>query len=349
MKKQISFPSIDQFRVIADVNRSYNFIGLDENGDAIYDPTKRKPILVFEGTVKLHGTNASVCFNDTSGLWIQSRENEITIQKDNAGFAFFVESHKENFLKLFEQIKQENNVDITTNTISIYFEWAGKGIQKKVAICELPKSAFIIGVKISPFEIEKHPAYWVDFSKLRDVDNRIYNIKDFKTYSVEIDFNMPQLVQNKIIEMTIEVEKECPIAKSFGFEGIGEGIVFSCLTDKGYLRFKSKGELHQNSKIKTLKPVDDEKINKIIEVVNEICHEWRFEQMLEQACNLNNGGTIQRSKMGDYLRLVVNDTIKEELDIISDAGLEPKDVNKYISEQARLYFFEQEKTNFGLE
>ena len=53
MKKHISFPSIDQFRtVVTNVNRRYNFIGLDENGDAIYDPTKPKPKLKFKGTIK---------------------------------------------------------------------------------------------------------------------------------------------------------------------------------------------------------------------------------------------------------------------------------------------------------
>jgi len=56
MKKHISFPSIEQFKnVIANVNRKHNFVGLDENGDAIYDPSKPKPKLKFKGTVKLHG------------------------------------------------------------------------------------------------------------------------------------------------------------------------------------------------------------------------------------------------------------------------------------------------------
>ena len=35
--------------------------------------------------------------------------------------------------------------------------------------------------------------------------------------------------------------------------------------------------------------------------------------------------------------------LKEESDIISKNGLEPKDIGKYVSEIARNYFFEQEK------
>ncbi len=76
----IKYPSIEQFRtVVSNVNRRYNFVGLDENGEAIYDPLLSKPILTFKGTVKLHGTNASVSFNAPSGMWAQSRENIITI------------------------------------------------------------------------------------------------------------------------------------------------------------------------------------------------------------------------------------------------------------------------------
>ena len=79
MKKHVKFPSIEQFRnVIANVNRTFNFTGLDENGEPMYDVTKNKPVLTFDGTVKLHGTNAGVCYNETGGLWAQSRTGIIT-------------------------------------------------------------------------------------------------------------------------------------------------------------------------------------------------------------------------------------------------------------------------------
>ena len=230
MKKHISFPSIDQFKtVVSNINRKHNFVGLDANGDAIYDPTKPKPKLKFKGTVKLHGTNFGVCYNEVSGLWAQSRENIITSQNDNAGSAFFVESNKEAFLELFNQVKEKLNLDLTTNTISIYGEWAGKGIQKSVAISNLDKSMFIFGVKITPHpkdEDDKTPAYWVDSSYLRNHEHKIYNIEDYETYEIEIDFNYPQLAQNKIIEMTIAVEDECPVGKAFGHSTLTNNIAY---------------------------------------------------------------------------------------------------------------------------
>ena len=47
--------------------------------------------------------------------------------------------------------------------------------------------------------------------------------------------------------------------------------------------------------------------------------------------------------MGDFIRAVIGDVVKEELDILTEAGIEPKDINKYIGKICRDYFFEQEK------
>ena len=123
MIRHISFPSIEQFRsVVASVNRHYNYIGQDENNKPIYDMTLPKPCLTFTGTIKLHGTNASISYNSDDGLWVQSRENIITPQSDNAGFAMHVEKHKTSFRELIAQVVATHNVDIKENTISIYGE-----------------------------------------------------------------------------------------------------------------------------------------------------------------------------------------------------------------------------------
>ena len=80
MKKMIKYPSIEQFRnIVSNVNRHFNFVGLDENGDAIYDPTLPKPIITFKGTVKLHG-----CFEKDSLVTLANGE-EIPIKDINIG------------------------------------------------------------------------------------------------------------------------------------------------------------------------------------------------------------------------------------------------------------------------
>ena len=340
MKKMIKFPSIEQFRsVVATVLRQFNFAGLDENGDAIYDTTKPKPILTFKGTVKLHGTNAAVCWNASSGMWAQSRENIITPEKDNAGFAFFVESHKEAFMELFKQIDSKIMETFTHTTITIYGEWCGGNIQKGVGITNLEKSFFIFGVKITPNPEEEtaRPSYWVDYNYLRSPENKIYNIDDFPTYSMDIDFNMPQLVQNKLSELTIAVEEECPVAKAFGFSGIGEGIVWSTNLNGNVHRFKCKGEKHSSSKVKTLASVDVEKLESIQSFVEYAVTESRFKQALENV--FPNEEPIENKKLGDVIRWVVNDVVKEEMDTMVENKIEPKDVNKYLSSKVRDMFF----------
>lgn len=343
MKKQINYPSIEQFRnVIANINRQANFVGLDENGEAIINPAAKKPIITFTGTVKLHGTNTGISFNNISGLWAQSRENIITPQKDNAGFAWFVESNKEVLLKLFNEIQQKENIDLNNNTITIYGEWVGKGIQKSVGISNLDKSLFIFGVKVSPFEIEglekQLPAYWIDHSYIKATENKIYNINDYPTYSVEIDFNYPQLIQNKLIELTQAVENECPVAREFGYDNtLGEGIVFTGEYNGVIYRFKSKGMKHSVSKVKVLAAVDTDKITSIKEFVEYAVTENRFNQALQNV--FLNGEEVNISKIGDVIRWVINDVIKEETDTLIANNLEPKEINKYVSNKVREMFF----------
>lgn len=342
-RKMITFPEIGQFRqIIKTVHDQTRYSGRDENDDAIFDASKVLPTLTFTGTVKLHGTNAGVTLTKDGDMYAQSREHVITTENDNAGFAFFVDSNKENFKNLFSTLEFRD-----ADYITICGEWCGGNIQKGVAINGLPKMFVVFGVKMSYEDNETKDNYFLmdsETNHLKNVEERIYNILDFENYTIDIDFNNPQMIQNKLIELTLAVEAECPVGKALGNIGIGEGIVFKCDTENGTIRFKVKGEKHAGkSKVKTLKPVDNEKINKIQRVAMEVTPIWRLSQMLEKSCNLINGGMIDRTKLGDYLKLVFNDVIKEDIDILVENNLEPKDVSKYISNIARLYFFEQEK------
>jgi hypothetical protein len=353
MKKQISFPDIGQYiNTVYAVKRYSEFTGLDENGDPTYDESLPKPTIRFDFTVKLHGTNLGVCMNDLVGMWVQSKESIISIGNDNAGSALFCERNKSALEVLFNQIKSRNSLDLSTNTITIYAEWVGKGIQKGVAINNLDKSMFIIGVKITP-----HPkdgvdsvAYWVDSSNLRAPGNRIYNINDYKTYTLDIDFNDPASSQQLIDQIVKEVETECPVGKAFGFSGIGEGIVGIGHLNGQIYRFKAKGDKHAGKpKDKPVaSPIDIDRNNKISEVVDKITPTWRLDQMLTKACHLLNGGAIHRRHIGEYIKLVINDIIKEELETIKDSGFELKELNKKISAVALEYFLREEKESLNL-
>jgi len=173
---------------------------------------------------------------------------------------------------------------------------------------------------------------------------------DYKTYSITIDFNDPQSAIPILDEILDEVEDECPVGKAFGYSGIGEGVVFVGTNSDGtrYL-FKHKGEKHSKaSKVKVLKPVDDVKMNKVIEVVNTVCKSWRLEQALDKTFDLMNGGELDIKKLGDFIRNVINDIIKEESDIIAGAGLIPKDINSKVSEISRNFFMDKLNESVGL-
>ena len=354
MKRHISYPKIKQFRqVISDINHSASFLHLDENNDPVYDSNYEKPVVTFRGTVKLHGTNAGVSYNSIEGMWAQSRKNIITPEKDNAGFAFFVESNKEVINEMFQTLIKDNGTDTDNYTLTIYGEWCGGNIQKGVAISGLDKMWVIFGVKVSPNDQgTDEQAYWIDHSKLKSIENKIYNVVDFKTFEIDIDFGNPSEAQNKIVDLVLEVEKECPVGREFGRKIVpasmrvgenvcttGEGIVFTGKFKDNYYRFKAKGKEHSASKVKTVAPIDVEKMNSIKEFVDYAVTENRLNQGVEQVFTTSST-PVEIKMMGAFLKWVSNDVITEEMDVMKESNLEPRDVKKEISNKARKWFMD---------
>tara|TARA_R110000796_G_scaffold248124_2_gene374540 strand:- start:3936 stop:4961 length:1026 start_codon:yes stop_codon:yes gene_type:complete len=335
MKKHSAFPKIGQYRqVVKEVRDRAGYVGADENGDAIFDRTLPLPIITFKGTVKLHGTNAGIGHTQEDGMWVQSRSNIITPEEDNAGFARYVEDNKQAFEELIEHVRYVVSYLKPNDAVFIFGEWAGKGIQKGVAISQIEKAFFIFDIKVVPEDGTK--PYHLPSDYLSNTDHRIYNIEDFLSYNIEIDFNRPDLVQNELSEITLAIEELCPVGKAFGVEGLGEGVVWIAQVDGHDYRFKVKGEKHSVSKVKTLAPVDTEKMNSIYEFVDYAVTQNRFEQGMGITFP---DGNIDIKKMGDIIRWVVNDITTEESDVLEDNGLISKDINKHISAKVREMFF----------
>ena len=337
--KCIKFPKIGQFRnVLQDLNRQMTFIGMDDLGDPIYDHLKRKETLTFKGSVKLHGTNAAISYNDSLGIWAQSRERALNLTEvsEHFGFVFLVKSKESVIELMINRIKEENNIDTSIDTITIYGEWAGKGIQKGVAISNIDKALFIFGVKISRLGDENFKSYWVDSSNLSSPDDRIFNINDFQTFEIEIDMNNPKSIQNDLIDITLNVEKECPVSKVFGHSGVGEGVVWSVEYKDTIHRFKVKGDKHSSSNVPKLAEVDIEKMNSVSEFVDYAVTQNRFEQGIQIVFD---GAYMSTKQTGDIIRWVIEDIMSEELDVLVENNLIPKDVNKSISDKVRKLFF----------
>ena len=102
--EHIKYTSIEQFRnIINEVKHNAQYVGMDDYGDVVMNRNAKLPTLTFIGTVKCHGTNFSVCSDDTGEMWFQSRENIITPEKDNAGSAQFGIYNKDRFQQIFNK------------------------------------------------------------------------------------------------------------------------------------------------------------------------------------------------------------------------------------------------------
>lgn len=356
MKRMIKYPSINQYRnLVKDITDHACYIGKDDDGNAIFDYLKPKPTLVFEITEKIHGTNAGVCYSIPDGMWCQSRENIITVEKDNSGFAFFCEQRKDVIIDMITDLANDYDIDLNQNIITIYGEFAGGNIQKNSALSNCEK-AFIIFryFKVSPIEPNENiSAKWYESTvaggqriyTIASPQHSIYNVKDYFYKNIEIDFNHPERYINELVKLVEEIEDKSPLGMSFGQESnIGEGVVISYLTeDRSLIQAKIKGDKHSNSKVKTLKVVDTEKMDNIDKCVEEIVHNWRFVQALTAVFGVDYEQTIDRKRIGEVIKWVATDTIKEESDIISSYGFEPKDVLGKVSQKTKEYFFSVEQ------
>lgn len=343
MKKHIKFPSIGQYRnIVKEVVDRVCYIGKDEEGNALFDYTLDKPIIPFYGTVKLHGTNGAVCYNRIDGLWVQSRERIISIGSDNMGCAFGVQQREEAWMKIINELAVHHNINLTENNITIFFAWAGKSIQKNVAISELPKSAYIFPrFRVTSMNEEDTQEKWYStgtsggqrFFNSSDCHRDIYNVCDFKQFKIEIDFNSPDEALSKLEELTLQVEDECPIAKALGVSGIGEGIVWEALYGGKRLAFKTKGDRHSS---KGGVKLDKDLSTKVGECVSKIAHIWRFEQAISE---VYKDEIFDHKKIGLYINWVIEDTVKEESDIITECGFIPEDIKGGLSKVAKKYLF----------
>jgi hypothetical protein len=325
-KIHIPFPEIGQYRnCIKSVRERAEHLGVP------------LPTISFIGSVKLHGTNASIVFPETGEPYCQSRQQLIDSEHDNAGFAKWYEDNKEKFS------------EFNGRNLVVYGEWCGQGIQKGVAVSQLPKNFVIFAIRVL---VGRDNSVWVDprdFLLFPYENSGLTCIYNYPTWEITIDFNHPEEAQNRLVELTQAVENECPVGKAHGVSGVGEGIVWWPLPHPTFnvrdLEFKVKGEKHSESKVKTLAPVDVEKLNSIKELVGTILTEHRLEKKLDSLKEL--GLELEMKNTGAYLKLVGQDVIKEEVDTIDASGLSRNEVMGEVNKRAKSYWMEKINENIG--
>jgi hypothetical protein len=65
--------------------------------------------------------------------------------------------------------------------------------------------------------------------------------------------------------------------------------------------------------------------------------------MMQQTFDTLNGGLLDIKKMGDFIKAVMADVLKEDLDIIAASGFTTKDITGSIGNIARKYLMTQLK------
>lgn len=336
MKRFIKFPDLEQFRhVIREVQRTVQYVGNDPvTGDPVFNPLAEMPVIHAIGTEKIHGTNAAVCYSDVDGFWVQKRSDICTIERDNAACALHAMQNQDAWVQIIRSLASVHGVNLETHIITVFYEWCGGNIQKRAAVSGLDKMAIIFKhFKVTPVDpgADEH-GRWLPTTvrgvPVQNPDARIWNVCSFPTYTFDIDLGNPEASVNRMVDLVENtIEPNSPVGQYFGITGnIGEGIVVTFLYKDKLYSLKVKGEKHAGSKVKTLKQVDDAKLQHAQDVAQQVTPAWRLEQMFDLANDTINGGEPNVRNIGAFLKMVNTDIIKEDSDIIADAGLEPKDV-----------------------
>ncbi len=351
MPNHITFPSIDQYKnAIKAVHSTCHYHQIPV------------PTLVWHGTVKIHGTNAGICRPINGGvndIWFQSRERVITPESDNAGFAMWCHGNREKLNQIFDFLADMyHNVGEydDTNVIQIFGEWFGGNIQSGVGVANLPKSFCVFDFRVSP---TAESTEWGDSDLMQaamdsaGVIDNMYHIEQFPTWNIHIDMTNPQAMQNTLIDLTTKVEEDCPVARQLlgaDFAGtlIGEGIGWfpaiepemdeRLVNTLSGLRFKVKGKKHSSSKVKTIAPVDTEKLESVQAFVEYAVTENRLNQGLDKL--REKGLPIDSTSTGEYIKWIMGDILKEELDAIAASGLNTREITGPIANKARKFFLE---------
>lgn len=289
------------------------------------------PRIRFGAKIKLQGTNAGVRVSPDGEVAAQSRSRDITPEEDNAGFAAWVQASEEAWRSAAR-----------TPLGAVFFgEWAGKGIQKGDAVCQLDRKYFFVfaiqhadDVIVDPETIERLIPDLDDVLVLPWME--VYEELDFDDRAACVAF--AERVSAKAEEIG---ERDPFIAEVFGVEGPGEGIVVFPHSRTSQLRddwasktFKAKAEAHRVKKSKSAAGVKLEVPEGVTEFVESFVTDARCEQAVSEACE----GVVEKRRTGDFMKWIGNDIRKESIDELEAMGLEWKRVAGFVNKAAQRWF-----------
>lgn len=296
------------------------------------------------GTVKLHGTNGGVRVQNGI-VTAQSRSRVLTEDTDNFDFCRFVKKEEALLRTLAAMICQSQDV-------TLFGEYIGPGIQRNVALANLPSRKFIIFGAYDHVN-DKHIVR-PNLENLRprslgysgDLRTSISFSSDVPTYSLSINLFDPVSVQEAFetaMRLTQEVEDSCPWGDKLNTPGTGEGIVWvpttSLTSDESKLWFKTKGQKHQVVKDPREKITADPMVaSAVCEFVEYAVTEPRLLQGIqaikeELACD-----DLSMRNIGQFLKWVCKDVHKECEVEIEASNLCWGEISRGVTKKAKEFF-----------
>ncbi len=116
---------------------------------------------------------------------------------------------------------------------------------------------------------------------------------------------------------------------------------------RGDNAYTGKAIIKGKSKVRTLAAVDVEAVATLKAFVDSVVTEARLEQGLDNLVR-EQLKPVEMTSMGDFLRWVYNDVIKEETDTIVENGIDPKKIGSAVANIARPWFVKKVNEGDGL-
>lgn len=302
--------------------------------------------ITFIGTVKLDGTNCSICQRGKT-RWFQSRNRILSEGEDHHGFVEMCKKDKL-FLDRLIGFVQEKECNDDYDTVCVYGELVGKGIQNRTAISKLDKMfvIFEVNVQCSTGEYEPFPIDFADIQEyFRDTlfglaGHSMYFVTEFPHWQLAIDFKHPEKSVDTLDRITESVSVLCPVASQFGEFGIGEGVVWkSDAVIYSNLAFKVKNPALETVKVSHSCSVGAEVFKKIYEFVDYSITENRLSQGAQEL--FDSGVTTCRENTGKFVEWVIEDICREEASSIEQSDLDKKLLNKAIGKRAAKWWLDK--------
>jgi RNA ligase len=296
--------------------------------------------VLYKAKVKLHGMNHAVQVNDDGSMVIQSRTTELTVAKDNLGFAKFVMANEKAWQQAFGFI--------------IFGEWVGPGVQKSVAVSDIPKRIFAVFAARPLGDV--NDVLIVEPRELAMLVDGIPDVYVLPWYDKEIEIDWRKTDEELATDVALinqwvsAVEENDPwVSATFGVNGTGEGLVFYPATPvhEGLesftnLAFKAKGEAHRVIKAKSAVQLTAESAASVEQFVDMVFTVARAEQGVTKV-STDASYTFDMKLTGKFVAWIVDDVKKEAQDELDASGLDWKQVEKPLTTKAREWYLREAK------